>query len=138
MSSFSNQFAYVCHHKTSIKEKVKDYVIKFNTVQQDIESIIPETFELIEQLFHSLDAKKICARLIAKVNFIHFNSLTDEQSLRTYYFPSYKSEQIEDVEDFFVRHMTKIASRLDSFNQNGSNLVIENVECIFIQLTLTR
>ena len=73
-----------------------------------------------------------------KVNFIHFNSQSDEQSLRTYYFPSYKAEQIEDVEDFYVRHMTKIASRLDSFNHNGSNLVIENVECIFIQLTLTR
>ena len=137
MTSFSNQFAYVCHHKTSIKEKVRDYVIKFNTLQQDIERIIPETFELMEQLIQSLDGKKICARLIAKVNFIHFNSQSDEQSLRTYYFPSYKAEQIEDVEDFYVRHMTKIASRLDSFNHNGSNLVIENVECIFIQLTLT-
>ena len=137
MTSFSNHFAHVCYHKTSVKEKVRDYVIRFNTLQRDIECIIPETLELMVQLIQSLDVKKISARLIAKVNFIHSNSLTDEQSLRTYYFPSYKSEQIEDLEDFYIRHMTKIASRLDSFNQNGSNLLIENVEAIFIQLSMT-
>lgn len=136
MTSFSNEFAYVCHHKTSVKEKVRDYVIKFNTLQRSIENVIPETFELIEQLIQSLNAQKILARLIAKVNFIHFNSFSDEQSLRTYYFPSYKSEQIEDVEDFYERHMTKIASRLDSFNENGSNLIIQNIECIFIQFSI--
>ena len=136
MSSFSNEFAYVCFHKSSAKEKVRDYVVKFNTLQRNIEEIIPKTTELIEKFISSFDAKRIFGRLIAKVNFIHFNHLTDEQTRRTYHFPSYKTEQIEDVEDFYVRHLLKIASRLDSFNENGSNLIIENIESVFIQLTI--
>lgn len=136
MASFSNQFAYVCLHKTSLKERVRDYALKFNSLKRNMEDIIPETIWLIENLIKSIGLKRMCGRLIAKVNFVHFNSLTDEQTRRTYYFPSYKSEEIDDVEDFYVRHLTKIASRLDSFNENGSNLVIENIECIFIQLTI--
>lgn len=136
MTSFNNPFACVCHHKSSKLGKCHDYVIKFNTVHSSIDDIIPETCDLIEQLIHSLKATKIFARLIAKVNFQHFNSRTNEQSSRSYHFPSYQSEEIVDVEDFYVRHMTKIASRLDSFNENGSNLVIENIECIYIQLSI--
>ena len=136
MSSFSNQFAYVSFHKSSVKEKVRDYVIKFNTLQRNIENIIPKTIQLIEKLIYSFSAKRIFARLIAKVNFVHFNHLTNEQTCRSYYFPSYKTEKIEDIEDFYVRHLTKIASRLDSFNENGSNLIIENIESIFIQMMI--
>ena len=137
MTSFSNQFAHVCHHKTSVKGRVQDFIIKFNTLQRDIENIIPETFELIDKLFHSLEVRRICARLIAKVNFKHVNVISNEQTSRTYHFPSYQSEQIVDPLDFYVRHMTKIASRLDSFTENGSNLTIDCIECIFIQLTIT-
>ena len=136
MSSFSNQFAHLSLHKTSLKEKVRDYALKFNSTQQNIEEIIPETISLIENFLQSFNVKQICGRLIAKVNFIHFNSTTNEQTQRSYYFPSYKAEIIENVEDFYVRHLTKIASRLDSFNVNGSNLIIENIECIYIQLTI--
>ena len=137
MTSFSNEFAYLTLHKTSLKEKVRDYVLKFNGIQRNIEDIIPETIGLIENFIQSLNVKQICGRLISKINFIHFNSMTNEQTRRSYHFSSYKTEVIENVEDFYVRHLTKIASRLDSFNENGSNLLIENIECIYIQLTIT-
>ena len=137
MTSFNNHFGCVCHHKSSKWGKCHDYVIKFNTLQHSIEYIIPETCDLIQQLIHSFKATKILGRLIAKVNFQHFNSQTNDQSSRSYHFTSYQSEEIVDVEDFYVRHMTKIASRLDTFNQNGSNLIIENIECIYIQLSIS-
>lgn len=61
------------------------------------------------------------ARLIAKVNMIHFNTTTNETCERSYHFASYKSEIVDDCNEFYQRHMMKIASRMDSFNQNGSN-----------------
>ena len=136
MISFNNQFAYICHHKSSKWDIAHDYVIKFNTVQRSIDQIIPETFELVEQLMNSLKFSRVKARLIAKINFDHFNPQTHEQSSRSYHFSSYQSEVIDDLEDFYVRHMTKIASRLDTFNENGSNLVIKDIECIYMQLTI--
>ena len=136
MTSFNNHFACLCHHKSSKRDIAQDYVIKFNTVQRCVEEIVPDTLELVEQLINSLKATRMKARLIAKINFDHFNPETHEQSSRSYHFPSYQSEEIDDVEDFYVRHMTKIASRLDTFNKNGSNLVIKNIECIYIQLTM--
>ena len=55
---------------------------------------------------------------------------------RFYHFSSYQSEKVYDVNDFFERHMTKIASRFDSFNTNGSNLLIKNIAHIHVLLTL--
>ena len=46
------------------------------------------------------------------------------------------SEKVYDVNEFFVRHMTKIASRLDSFNVNGSNLLLKNIAHVHVVLTL--
>ena len=134
MSTFSNSFACLCHHKTSLKGTVQDFVINFNKAQYHIENIIWETAELIQQLVASFKGKRVRGRLIAKVNFIHFNSETNTEEIRPYHFPSYRAEEIEDVEEFFVGHMTKIASRLDSFHKNGSNLRIKNIEHIHIEL----
>lgn len=135
MSSFTNAHACLSHHKTSIRGKIQDYVISFNQNQHDLNEIVNQTCELVEQLFSSFSGKRVSGRLIAKVNFTHFNSETGQDSNRAYHFPSYQSEEVIDVEDFFTMHMMKIASRLDSFNVNGSNLVIKNIEHIHIQLT---
>ena len=135
MSSFINSHACLSHHKTSIRGKVQDYVISFNENQHDLNEIVNQTSQLVEQLFSSFSGKRVSGRLIAKVNFTHFNSETQQVSNRAYHFPSYATEEVNDVEDFFIRHMMKIASRMDSFNVNGSNLVIKNIEHIHIQLT---
>ena len=136
MSSFSNPFACLSHHKTSLRGAVQDYVLNFNSLQFQIEDIVTETLDLIEQLISSLNGRRVLGRLVAKVNYTHINSMTNEENDRSYHFPSYSSEEIEDVEDFYTRHMTKIISRMDSFNKNGSNLMIKNVEHIHIQLSV--
>lgn len=135
-TTFANSFASLCHHKTSIKGIVQDYVIKFNESQLAIENIISKTTELVKQLIDAFNGKQVLGRLVAKVNFIHLNSITQEEEIRTYHFPSFSVEKIVDVEDFFVKHMTKIGNRLHSFNTNGSNLIIKNIEHIHVQLTV--
>ena len=138
MSTFANSSACISLHRTSPRGIVQDYVIKFNSIKLDFQQIANETLELIEQLISSLESVQVSARLIAKVNFEHYNFVQDEVEERTYYFPSYNSECIINVKHFFERHLMKIASRLDSFNENGSNLVIKNIEFIFVQLSLEK
>ena len=138
MTSFSTSFACLQHHKDSLRGKVKDYVISFNEPQQDVEAMIEATFEVVEQLFLTFKGNRVCGRLIAKVDYIHVNNIFDNVSERSYHFPSYSSEEIVDVYDFFVKHMTKIARRMDSFNANGSNLLIKKIEHIHIQLSFKK
>lgn len=111
-------------------------MISFHEIQCHIEDIIWETAELLQQLVDSFRDKRVKGRLVAKVNFIHLNFHSNEEEIRAYHFPSYQAEEIENVEEFYVGHMTRIASRLDSFHTNGSNLVIKNIEHIHIQLTV--
>ena len=135
MEVFNNEFACLTHYKTSVKGKVIDYVINFNQKQHDINDIVNQTLSLVEELFQSFKNKRIIARIVAKVNFSHVNMNSSEESVRPYHFPSYNAEQVEDVEDFFIKHMMKIASRLDSFAKNGSNLIMKNIEHIHIHLS---
>lgn len=134
--NFFSALGCLCHHKASHRGVVQDFIINFNATQSNIEDILWETVELIQQLIYSFNGNRVKARLIAKVNFTHLNPVNENETIRYYHFPSYQTEEIEDVEDFIVRHLTKIASRIDAFNHEGSNLVIKNIEHIHIQLTV--
>ena len=83
----------------------------------------------------TFNGKFVTGRLVAKVNFIHFNRETDKNEERAFHFSSYQSENINN-ETYFKRHMAKIASRLESFNANGSNVLIKSIEHIHIHVLL--
>ena len=125
--SFHNDCASLEFYKKSLKGIICDYMISFKETQTSIEDALPITRDLFHQLIKSFGNKNVTARLIAKVNYIHVNTESDEIEERPYHFASYQSEQVRAIDAFFVRHMEKIASRLDSFNQNGSNLLIKNI-----------
>ena len=131
--SFRNDCAVLNFHKESVKGRVKDYQVSFNDEQREIQRLIPLTLDLFRQLVDTFTEGRLHARLIAKVNFSHVNPLTDEVTERAYHFASYKSEKVSDVNEFYQRHMRRIAERLDSFNINGSNLLIKNIAHIHIQ-----
>ena len=119
----------------SYKNKTQDFIISFLEEQTSIENVVQVTSDLFEQLINSYDdGCRINARLVAKVSFLHFNTLTEETEERFYHFPSYSFEYVFDTQEFYKRHMEKIASRLDSFNRNGSNLLIKNIKHIHICL----
>ena len=132
--SFENDGACLAFHKESFKGIVRDFVISFHEEQADIEEVARITLDLFEKLINSFENTIFCARLVAKVKFIHVNTLTGETDERFYHFPSYCYEYVHNAQDFYHRHMQKIASRLDSFNRNGSNLLIKNIEHIHICL----
>ena len=133
---FHNDCAYLYFYDKSLRGKVQDFSIDFYEDQTDMEQILQFALDLFQQLMESFVDKVVVGRLVAKVNFIHFNNETDENEVRHLHFSSHSCEKIENNVDFFKRHLTKIASRLDFFNANGSNLLIKNIEHLHILLTV--
>ena len=133
--NFSNDCAYLKFHKESLRGRVQDYVISFRNEAMDLKSILNETSELFQRLFHEYNTKPLMSRLVAKVNFQHINYVTGVIEERSYHFTSFKSEKVTMPDEFFKRHMEKIASRMDTFTSHGSNLIIKNIEHIHIQLS---
>ena len=107
-------------------------VIRFNRNQCDIENVIEISSDITKFLIHEFHQKDktIKGRLVARVCYSRLS--TDEEV--TYYHPSYRSEVIEDAENFFITHMMKIAQRMDDFNRNGSNLIINNISEIHLHV----
>ena len=136
--SFSNDCASLKFHKQSLKGTFEDYVISFNEEHTSIPEVLYITKDLFEQLIDHFSYYPLKARLIAKVCFTHVNSDSNETEERFYHFSSYQSENVYDPEEFYERHMLKIASRLDAFNQNGSSLLIKNIQHIHICITHIR
>ena len=137
--SFRNDCAYLNFYKESLKGTIQDYQISFNEEQDTIEKIVPLTLDLFQQLVKSMEGKPpLYARLVVKVKFFHVNYVTSRTEERSYHFSSYKSERVNDVNDFYQRHMEKIAERLQAFNMNGSNLLIKNIEHIHIQCSFVK
>ena len=82
--------------------------------------------------------KFVKVRLIAQINFLRFNEAHEVIGNEDYHLSSYQAEEVHNVEEFYQRHMCKIASRLDSFNQHGSRLMINRIKHIHISLTIAR
>lgn len=136
--TFRNDCASLDLHRLSLRGKVKDYIFTFNEEQTDMGEVLHLTLGLFRQLIESYADQSLTARLVAKVRFIHMNNVTNEEEERYYHFSSYQSEKVVNVDEFFNRHMAKIVSRLDSFNVNGSNLLIKNIAHLHVLLTLNK
>ena len=132
--TFHNEYGCLAFHKASLKGVIQDYVIHFHEDESDMQLVIAHASDLFQQLMDTFKDRKVFARLIAKINFFHLNNDQEVISERSYHFPSFSSEEVIDAGDFFKLHMLKIASRLDSFNANGSNLLIKNIQHIHMQL----
>ena len=68
---------------------------------------------------------------MARVCYLRVNSEVQVM----YYHPSYKSEVIDNPNDFFITHMLKIAQRMDDFNKNSSKLLIDHIVEIHLHVT---
>ena len=137
MEPITSNTGILCFHKKSLRGTCCDYKLSFNEKYLDPVDAIETVTNLLQSLFDSLQAEAIRGRIIAAVKFIHVNDVQEKLSERVYYFPSFNMEEIKDVEDFVSRHLCKIASRMDLFNKNGSNLLIQNIEHIFFNATIS-
>ena len=129
---FSHDNATLLHYKTCMNGRLNDYVIRFDDEQSNLHVVIEKSFAVFKMLYEKYESedKRISGRLVALVNYIHLN---DDRTV-SYYHPSYATEVINDASDFFHAHMLKIGERMESFNKNGSHLIIKNIEEIHIHI----
>lgn len=133
-----NDFAKICYHSQSLRGAVQDYIISFEENVSDIRDVIDKTYDIFELLMNKVKDNVVKARLIAQVNYLRMNDKHEEIGQEDYHFASYQAECVYDTKEFYTRHLTKIATRLDEFHQNGSRLLINRIKHIHIALTVCR
>ena len=131
-----NHFGSLGLHRRSTRGVIQDYIITFNEEESDIEGVIDKTYDLFENLMHHFKDSWVKARLIAQVKYLRLNERHEEIGQEDYHFASCRAEEVDDAKEFYVRHITKIASRMDSFHQNGSRLVLNRIKHIHIAITI--
>ena len=136
MDPVTNSFGKLCFHRQSLRGAVQDYIISFEEEECDMQSMVHKTYDLFETLIRHFNDKVIKARLIAQVNYLRLNDAHEVIGNEDYHFASYSLEEVDDPKDFYERHMCKIMSRMDSFHQNGSRLMINIIKHIHIALAI--
>ena len=134
----TNQFGSLSLHRRSTRGVIQDYIITFSEEESNIEGVIDKTYDLFENLMHHFKDSWVKVRLISQVNYIRLNEQHEEIGQEDYHFASYCAEEVDDVQEFYRKHMIKIASRMDSFHQNGSRLVLNRINHIHIAITICR
>ena len=136
---FENSSGKLCLHRQSLKGAVQDYIISFNGKVSDINMVVGKTFDLFQQLMNQFkDTHRVKARLVAQVNYLRLDEDHETVANDDYHFASYGSEEVLDVDEFYQRHLSKVSSRMDSFHQNGSRLMINHIRHIHIQLAMIK
>ena len=134
--TFSNDFAKSSIHKDAFKKTACDYVIRFNSEQNNLDHIVKNCFEFVKRLvaeYHEKD-ETISGRLILKANY----HPVGKEEVVTYYHSSPYTETIDSAEDFYFTHMLLICARMEDFNRHGSNLLIKNVEEIHFHVNVLK
>ena len=134
--TISNSFGNLCFHRQSTRGTVQDYVISFEGEECDIKRLVDITYDLFDKLLEHFKDLRVKARLVAQVNYERMNDSHEVVGNEDYHFASYSLEEVFDSKEFYERHMCKIASRMDSFHQNGSRLIIHSIKHIHIQLVV--
>ena len=134
--TIANSYGNLCFHRQSTRGTVQDYIISFDEEECDIESMVSKTYDLFEALMKHFEDVHVKARLVAQVNYERMNDMHEVTGNEDYHFASYSLEDVYDTKDFYGRHMCKIASRMDSFHQNGSRLMIHHIKHIHIQVVV--
>ena len=134
--NITNDHGNLCFHRQSLRGAVQDYIITFDKEEYDIQFMVSKTYDLFERLMDHFNDNYVKARLIAQVEYIRLNDAHEIVGYEDYHFSSYALEKVDDSKDFYERHMMKIASRMDSFHQNGSRLMLHRIKHIHIALAV--
>ena len=136
--TFKNQHANLCFYRQSLRGVVQDYIVTFDEEEYEIERVVGRSYDLFEKLMERFKDTFVKVRLIAQINFLRLNESHEVIGNEDYHFCSYQAEEVHNAEEFYQRHMCRIASRLEAFNQNGSRLMINRIKHIHISLTMAR
>ena len=131
---YNNEDITLSLHKECFGGAAQDFVMRFKKRETSIEDIVSISSNVVKQVIEMYQRKRkvVFGRLVARVVYTPIHS---EEPV-VYYHPSYQSERIQNAEDFYTRHMMKVVQRMDKFNREGSNLIIENIDEIHLHFSL--
>ena len=132
----SNDCANIRFHRQSLRGSVIDLVLNFEKDETEMETILEKTLDLFLGIHEALGTCIYKARLVAECEYHRLNVLQDVVEEASYHFASYSAERVTNPRDFYARHLEKIASRMDTFHQQGSNLSFQRIKHIHIALSL--
>lgn len=130
---YNNEDITLSLHKECFGGAAQDFVMRFKKRETSIEDIISISSNVVKRVIEIYQRKRtvVFGRLVARVVY----STMRDNKLVVYYHPSYQSERIHNGKDFYTRHMMKIVQRMDKFNREGSNLLIENIDEIHLHFS---
>ena len=130
---YHNEHFTLSLHKECFGGAAQDFVMRFKRQETSIEEIISISSDIVKQVIEIYQRKRkvVSGRLVARVVY----SSVHKKEPIIYYHPSFQMERIHDAEDFYMRHMLKIVNRMDTFNHEGSNLVIEKIDEIHLHFS---
>ena len=130
---YHNEHFTLSLHKECFGGAAQDFVMRFKRRETSIEEIISISSDIVKQVIEIYQRKRkvVSGRLVARVVY----SSVHKKEPIIYYHPSFQMERIHDAEDFYMRHMLKIVNRMDTFNHEGSNLVIEKIDEIHLHFS---
>ena len=93
-----------------------DYCIKSNETHSDMSKIVEETLHLSQSAMKDIKHRKGCARLVAKVNFVHVNRETNEMDERSCHSSFIFTQEVVHVKEFYEMdersyHITSLSSK---------------------------
>ena len=86
---------------------MQDYCTNINEEHFDLSKVVEQMLDLFQLLMKAIKNKPL-ARLLVKLMFVHVNQETIEIDQRSYLFPSFSSEKVVDVKEFYELHMKKL------------------------------
>ena len=130
---YNNEDITLSLHKECFGGAAQDFVMRFKKRETSIKDIVSISSYVVKQVIEMYQRKRkvVFGRLVARVVYTTIHS----KEPVVYYHPSYRMERIHDAEDFYRRHMLKIVNRMDTFNHEGSNLVIEKIDEIHLHFS---
>ena len=132
----TNEFGNLCLHRQSRRGFIQDYIVTFDKEESAIENVLGKSYDLFENLMKHFKDVWVKVRLIDQVIYVRMNDQHEVIGQEGYHFASYQAE-VYNPKDFYERHMSKIISRMDSFQRNDSRLMINTIKYIHIALTVT-
>ena len=111
------------------------YSITFHEELCDIGAVLNKTYDIFQQRMTKLQEDyHVKVRLVAQVSYHHLNDKHEIVDEKKYHFTSYSMEEVKDISEFYKRHLNKIISRMDSFHEGGSRLLLHRINHIHIRV----
>ena len=125
-------------NRVSARGVVVDYRIVLGPNEGDIERVIAATEDLFGAICSHYINYRWKARLVALCEYERLNNEGEVSGKETYHHASYQSEwcSMWMTEEFYRRHMLKIANRIETFLRNGSSLRLAAFKHIHVAVTL--